>query len=100
MLSNQGFIFFFFVYPNWLVWKGITPPKTCSNTHGWMAIFPLVVELNLVNFRVFKIKDDDDDVYKFFTMGFKLFLTISPAPIQLFKSIHILVSGYGVFGYG
>ena len=29
---------------NWLVWKGIPPPKTCSNTHGWKLAdgdFPL-----------------------------------------------------------
>ena len=40
--------------PKWLVWKGIQP-KTRSNTHGvdnWlMAIFPQVVELNLVKCR-------------------------------------------------
>ena len=26
-----------FPNPNWLVWKGIPPPKTCSNTHGWIT---------------------------------------------------------------
>ena len=35
--------------------KGILPPKTRSNTHGWinwpMAILPLVVELTLLKCR-------------------------------------------------
>ena len=26
-----------FPNPNWLVWKGILPPKTRSNTHGWIT---------------------------------------------------------------
>ena len=26
-----------FPSPNWLVWKGIPPPKTRSNTHGWIT---------------------------------------------------------------
>ena len=41
-----------FPNPNWLVWKGISPPKTHSNTHGWITgwwqFFHLAVELNLV----------------------------------------------------
>ena len=44
-----------FPNPNWLVWKGIQAPKTRSNNpwaDDWlMGIFPLVVELGLVQFR-------------------------------------------------
>ena len=39
-----------FPNPNWLVWKGIPPPKPLQ--YPWlMAIFPLVVEANLVEYR-------------------------------------------------
>ena len=27
----------FLIRPNWSVWKGIPPPNTCSNTHGWIT---------------------------------------------------------------